>query len=110
MLFNKKKCPNCKSEYDVVDATCPVCLSVNDDVEKLRINQNIVWLPWVRQLIVFLIGALGLQIAAIVLSLIVGATMGNGLDARLTLNFTAYVVTILALLGGFFPFYKRLLT
>lgn len=109
MLFNKKKCPNCQSEYDVVEATCPACGKENEEVNKLRINQNIVWLPWVRQLILFLIGALGLQIAAIILSVIVARTMGTDLNARLTINFTAYVLTAIALIMALFPLYKKVL-
>ena len=109
MLFNKKKCPDCQSKYDVVEATCPACGKENEEVKKLRINQNIIWLPWIRQLILFLIGALGLQIAAIVLAVIVGKTMGNGLDARLTVNFTAYGLTAIALIMAFHPLYKKIL-
>ena len=107
MLFNKKKCPNCQSEYDVVDATCPACGSENQDVKLFRINQHITWLPWVRQLVIFIIGSLGLQLTALILSFIVGSTMGNTLEARLTLNFSAYVVTIFGLIAALFPLYKK---
>lgn len=109
MLFHKKKCPNCQSEYDVVEATCPACGQENEEVQKLRINQNIVWLPWVRQLVLFVIGLLGLQLTAIVLSFIVAPTMGTGLDARLTMNLGAYIVTVLGLGAALFPLYKKLL-
>ena len=109
MLFNKKKCPNCQSEYDVVETTCPACGQENEDAKKLRVNRYIVWLPWVRQVIIFVVGCLGLQITALIVSFIVGATMGTGLDARLTMNFAAYAIITFGLIACLYPFYKKLL-
>ena len=109
MLFKKKKCENCQSEYDVVEATCPACGTQNEEVQKLRINQNIIWLPWWRQLLIFLIGILGLQIAATVLSIIFLQTLGDTLEASLTVNALAYVLALGGIAIGLYPYYKRCL-
>lgn len=70
MLFEKKKCKECGSTYDVVLATCPKCKHADEEFENYKIPTHLVWLPIWKQLTIFALGLIGLQIVSLILELI----------------------------------------
>ena len=56
MLFRNKNCTHCGSSYDIVEETCPACHAHNEDFEALKIPKNQVWLPIYKQVLLFLLG------------------------------------------------------
>ena len=59
MLFGKKNCTQCGSDYDVAEDTCPACKCRDANFESLGIPKNILWLPTWKQLVCFAIGLIG---------------------------------------------------
>ena len=89
MLFGKKNCSHCGSNYDVVDATCPTCHERDENFDTLGIPKNIIWLPVYKQLILFAVGLVGLNVAGIFMELIlmaIGATATGADYVRLSVN------------------------
>ena len=72
MLFGKKNCTHCGSDYDVVEATCPACKCRDENFETLGIPKNILWLPTWKQLVCFAIGLIGLNLISLVAELFFG--------------------------------------
>ena len=72
MLFGKKNCTQCGSDYDVVEATCPACKCRDANFESLGIPKNILWLPTWKQLVCFAIGLFGLNLISLIASLFFG--------------------------------------
>ena len=72
MLFGKKICTQCKSEYDVVEDTCPACKCRDENFENLGIPKNILWLPTWKQLVCFAIGLFGLNAISLIAQLFFG--------------------------------------
>ncbi len=66
MLFGKKSCTQCGSEYDVVEATCPACKCRDENFESYGVPKNILWLPIWKQLTLFGIGLIGLNLISFV--------------------------------------------
>ena len=73
MLFGKKNCTECGSEYDVVEATCPTCKCRDANFENLGIPKNILWLPTWKQLVIFAIGLIGLNSISFIAELFFGS-------------------------------------
>ena len=69
MLFGKKICSKCGSSYDIVDSTCPACHERDENFESLGIPKHIIWLPIYKQLLLFVIGLIGLQLLGILAEL-----------------------------------------
>ncbi len=70
MLFGKKNCSQCGSSHDVVDATCPACRCKDENFDTLGIPENILWLPIWKQIVIFVIGLIGLNIFSLIGELI----------------------------------------
>ena len=70
MLFGRKKCSKCQSEYDVVLDTCPVCHAPDEEFENRKVDKKLLWLPLVRQILLFAIGWLGLRLLGLAAELI----------------------------------------
>ena len=73
MLFGKKNCKHCGSSYDVAEDTCPACHQPNEDFDRLGLSRNVVWLPYLKQVLLFAIGYLGLDLIALLVQLFLGS-------------------------------------
>ena len=62
MLFANKKCSKCESSYDIVEDTCPFCGAHNEEFEQRRVPKHHVWLPIYKQLIIFGLGLIVLNL------------------------------------------------
>ena len=92
MLFGKKKCPQCGSEIDKGEYTCPAC---RHSFEGTMHQNAMTWIAWPRQLGVFLIGSSGLTIAALILTLIFRLfSWESETIESLWINFGAYLLVL----------------
>ena len=100
MLFKKKICPNCRSAIDEAESTCPVCNRPFTTREYNRLPNAMTWIPWWKELTIFLIGSFGLSILALLLQIIYIFAKGDitGPDS-LWINFIAYFGTLCAMAG-----------
>ena len=65
MYFKKRQCPNCETKYDEMSDYCPHCMARNDENLEFKKRHAMSFLPWGRELALFLtgwIGLLGLQV------------------------------------------------
>lgn len=111
MLFGKKNCSKCESSYDIVEDTCPVCGAHNEEFEIRRVPRHHVWLPIYKQLIIFALGIIALNI----ISEIFGLTWGRSLEQPtvtyvMVVNLVRYTVVAgliaVTLIGSFGKFKK----
>lgn len=102
MLFGKKNCPNCGSEYDVASPTCPECGTRDATYQERHIASEMTFIPWWKQLVVFGIGSIGLSIIASIISMFFGK---ESIDL-LWINFISYAVCIIGMLALLCIHYK----
>lgn len=99
MLFSNKNCSKCGSNYDIVNDTCPVCGTHNEDFEIRRVPKYHVWLPIHKQLIFIGLGILVLNLISIVFELLFASNFENNeVGYAALVNGVRYSV-ILALIG-----------
>lgn len=111
MLFRKKKCTQCGSSYDVVDETCPMCGTRDEHFRELQIPENVVWLPIVKQMLLFVFGYIGLNVLSLLAELVVGGFFKEVNAAYyMTINSIRYFgifVAMIILLWNSFPRFKK---
>lgn len=111
MFFRKKICSECGSEYDEASPTCPACGTMDVHYGETKLPEEVTWMPWWKQLIVFLIGSIGLTIAATVVSLIFVLAKGSsdvGLADTVAVDFIGYAIIIIGMIVILWPHYKEL--
>ncbi|MCR5505724.1 MAG: CPBP family intramembrane metalloprotease [Bacilli bacterium] len=110
MFFGKKKCEHCESEYDVVLTTCPACGQEDTNYESTKLPKQVSWMPWWKQLVVFLIGSLGLSIASSIASIPFAMVHGNQTTTSdmLFINLIGYLIAFGAMAALIWPHYKEL--
>ena len=109
MFFGKKKCANCESEYDVALPTCPVCGEHDAEYDKIRLPKEVTWMPWWRQLVIFLIGSIGLTLAqSFVLVIVYAIDKSHDLDitGTLAVNGFSYLIILGGMVAIMFPYFK----
>ena len=93
MLFGKKNCTECGSKYDIVQPTCPTCGRRDENFETLGIPKYVVWMSWWKQLLLFVIGLIGLNILGIVAELLFyGILDPNSVEYLLVINTFRYIM------------------
>ena len=70
LLFGNKKCEECGSNYDVVLSTCPTCKHEDKDFESYGVPKNILWLPIYKQLLIFALGLIALNVVSLIAEII----------------------------------------
>lgn len=111
MLFGKKKCTKCESEYDVVLDTCPACHEKDEQFEKSDVSKKILWLPILKQILLFAFGWLGLNILSLLAEIIaLTFTSSDDVSYYMFVNMVRYLGVLIAmaiLLWNNFPTFKR---
>ena len=111
MLFSKKKCTQCGSSYDVVDETCPMCGTRDEHFRELKIPENVVWLPIIKQILLFVFGYVGLNVLSLLAELILGGLFKEVNAAYyMTMNSVRYfgiLIAMVILLWNNFPRFKK---
>ena len=92
MLFRRKNCTQCGSSYDVVRETCPACHTRDEHYEELGIPKNIIWLPIYKQLLIFFVGWLGLQIVGEVFALLIYNYISDETLYLMLVNLVRYII------------------
>ena len=86
-------CPNCGASYDALLSRCPHCHRPNDD----RPPSRMMFLPIPFQISFFLIGLLGINLLAVIYTLIFQqATAGDSVYRALVVNSITYVTLFVA--------------
>ena len=89
MLFRSKKCSQCDSQYDVVSETCPVCHAKNEEFEALKIPKNHVWIPFEREILLFIFGIILLNLVSLIMQLFL---TDDSVQTLMIINGTRYAV------------------
>ncbi len=93
MLFGKKNCTVCGSKYDVVHPTCPACGHRDENFETLGIPKYVVWMAWWKQLLLFVVGLIGLNILGILAELIIMNYLDpSSIEYLLAINSFRYIL------------------
>ena len=99
----KTTCPYCGEEYDIMFSRCPHCHTPNNE----RPNSRLSYLPISRQISLFLVGLIGLNVLAVITSLIVTASIKDDTALQYvlinSLNYTILFIIDLLLLINYFP-------
>lgn len=109
MLFAKKTCKHCGSEYDVEEATCPACKYADEDFEKLGIPKNIFWIDIWKQLVLFAIGLIGLNTIPIIAELFFGSYADSHPTTYImVVNLIRYSACLIAAVAIIFKDFKKI--
>lgn len=122
MLFKSHKCRQCQNEYDITLDECPRCCYHNEDFDDVIKQKNLFWLPYSRQIALFLIGALGFQIIGFIVSIFISiyATSHFEINSEEYLAFiestkinailqlASYLLLFIVLVLTIVPFLKKL--
>lgn len=68
-MFSTKKCDKCGTNYDEMSLFCPNCQSQNTN-PKLNKVKEMIFLSPIKQVVVFLLGWLGIKVIALLISII----------------------------------------
>ena len=94
MLFKRKICPQCQSQYDEAEETCPVCRAQNEDFEALKIPKHHVWIAFEREILLFLFGIFLLNAISLLMSLFM---KDNSTQTLMIINGVRYGVVAIAM-------------
>ena len=97
MLFGKKNCTQCGSSYDIVSDTCPACHTRDEQYETLGIPKNIIWLPIYKQILLFVIGFVGLEILGTILGIVFYPYVNDQAFYLTVVNSLRYVIIAIGL-------------
>ena len=111
MLFGNKICENCGSSYDKALDTCPACKTRDANFKSYGVPKNMVWLSTWKQIVIFAIGLVGLQLISLLLEFILMVFMDpNSTEFLLYINLFRYVIAaggIACVLIGSFSSFKN---
>jgi len=124
-LFRKTNCETCGKSYDPTSPACPYCGEKGPYFNEAEQFANHIHCGWVRNLVFFLIGFAGFQIAGLLVSIVIEiaivaqnpgaseselsiliAQFSESAGGSLIVNFVAYAITIAALLSVLWPYLK----
>ena len=109
MLFGNKKCENCGSNYDKALDTCPACGTRDANFESYGVPKHMVWLSTWKQVVIFAIGLIGLQLVSLILELVLMTFMDvNSIGFLFYVNLFRYLIIAVAIacvcIGSFSSF------
>lgn len=109
MYFKRTRCNNCQAKHDEMLDYCPKCGALNKEHLLFRRKHPMTFVPWYRELMLFLFGFLGLTLFSIIYTLLFKSTyeedqaLGNML-----INNLSYLSIFIVLLVVMFPYYRSL--
>ena len=99
----KTTCPKCGEEYDIMFSRCPCCHEHNNERPESRLS----YLPISRQIPLFLVGLVGLNVLAIITSLLVSMSIKDDDALRYvlinSLNYGILFIVDMLLITNYFP-------
>ena len=107
MLFGNKICEECGESYDKALASCPKCHKENKEFLDSKVTKKVVWLPLLQQILLFIVGNIGLSIISLMVQIILESTLGSDsvYFSPLTSTFS-YVFLIFGLLAIVFKYFN----
>ena len=108
MLFRNKKCSNCDSNYEIVNDTCPFCGAHNEEYETRRVPKNHFWIPIYKELIIFALGIIVLNIISEVLALTLKSTITDAVTFVTLINGVRYGAVLIFIGVTLIGSYKKL--
>lgn len=98
----KTTCPKCGQEYDIMFSRCPCCHEPNNERPESRVS----YLPISRQIPLFLVGLIGINVLAVIISLIVAPSIKDDDALRYVLinsiNYAILFIVDMLLLINYF--------
>ena len=109
MLFGRKNCSECGSNYDIVEATCPACGHENDEFIARGISKTVIWLPIYTQILLFVIGWAGLMALGVIVELIIIYVPNTlrDVDKLMLINTIRYLGVAMGMTGLLIPHLKK---
>ncbi len=92
MLFNKKTCTKCGYEYDCMERRCPQCEEPDNDKERYRKLDNLTWLSYPRELVVFLVGFLLFEALGSIIYMFFGNSTWSDEGISMFVNAMTYII------------------
>ena len=108
MLLSNKKCPNCESSYDIVDDTCPFCGAHNEEFETRRVPKHHVWLPIYKELVIFALGIVFLNLISELFALLFKSRFADPVAFVTFVNGVRYSLIAIAIAVTLIGSYKKL--
>lgn len=121
MFIQNIKCTKCGTYYDAYMRHCPKCLSDNDSCKSQNIPSNILMLDFFKQIVLFLVGWVGLLIISTIISFIFIAAFSINLGVtqqelisnidsypavNFSINISTYLLLFIILASILIPAYK----
>ena len=109
MLFGRKNCSECGSNYDIVEATCPACGHKNEEFIARGISKTVIWLPIYTQILLFVIGWAGLMALGVIVELIIIYVPNTlrDVDKLMLINTIRYLGVAMGMTGLLIPHLKK---
>lgn len=105
MLFKKKNCPHCESEYDEMLDYCPYCKKANEELIQHRQFSQITYIPFYRQLILIGIALFGFLSAQIIFSILLnGIYQADNIKGTMLINTLSYLVFFGGIIAVIYPY------
>lgn len=110
MYFKKTQCPNCQSTHDEMLDYCPFCHSRNELHQDFRKRHPLTFIPWYRELMMFLIGFMGMTAIALVFSFVFANIYQNNNElGEMLVNTFTYIALFVILVLVLLPYLRNLM-
>lgn len=110
MYFKKTNCNSCNSSYDEMLDYCPFCGRENDKHAEFKKRHPLTFVPWYRELALFLVGLFGFMILNFIFSLAFSLIYQDDVNRGLMLiNTASYLAFFLICMIIMKPYFKDLL-
>ena len=107
MYFKKTRCPNCQGLHDEMLDYCPFCGVRNEEHSEFKRRHPMTFIPWYRELMLFLIGCFGLIVFSLVFSLAFrDAYQADKELGEMLINTASYLSLFIILLIVLFPYFR----
>ena len=110
MYFKRTRCKNCQSSHDEMLEYCPRCGIKNEEHLLFRRTHPMTFVPWYRELMLFLCGFIGLTLFSLIYTIIFKATYEADKDlGNMLINTASYLTIFVLLLVIMFPYFRSLI-
>ncbi len=110
MLFGNKICEECGESYDKALANCPKCHQENKEFTNSKVTKKVVWLPLLQQILLFIVGNIGLSVISLAVQIILESTLGTDstyfLPLTSTFSYLFVFIGLLAIIIKYFNCFK----
>jgi len=111
-MFAQKECRKCHQKYDKMEQVCPFCDTPDENSKQNLYTNNSTYLPFIKQIVLFLLGSIGFTLIGLVIELITKAMASgsyvtpesleafmNSVKASAIINFTTYLILFILIVS-----------